>query len=315
MINLLAALLLSFPLTEGVNDDKPVKQDKVVYLYPEGQGVDKGIVEDGVTVTLGPVSDNGNHGPERIDEVGKTYDIGDKARMELYFPENPNGLMVIVCPGGSYAYVGAVVEGYCVAEWLLSQGCTVGVMFYRPPCGIKEIPLADVHNAMRYCRHHAVEWGVRKIGVMGSSAGGHLAASAAVMFKDEITRPDFSILLYPVITMEGESAHLASRKNLLGEEPSAKDIKKYSLHRQVSKDTPETFIALSADDNRVPMQHSMEYFSALRVHDVRAQMHVYPRGGHGWGFGHPPYSKRDKLGTYRHTFESALSRFLSEQMK
>ena len=311
----LLAILLAFPLTDGVNDDKPIKQDKVVYLYPEGQSADKGIVENGVAVTLGPIADNGKCEPERFDAAGKTYEVGDKARMELYFPEKPNGLLVIVCPGGSYAYVSAVNEGYCAAEWLLKQGCTVCNLFYRPPCGNAEIPLTDVQNAMRYCRAHASEWGVDKIGVMGSSAGGHLAASAAVMYVDELTRPDFSILLYPVIMMEGDLAHRNSVKNLLGEAPSRKDLAKYSLQNRVNERTPETFVALSADDNRVAMQHGIAYFTALRAAGVKAQMHIYPIGGHGWGFGNPPYTKRDKLGAYRKAFRAALTQFLKDQLE
>lgn len=310
----LSCLLAGTPFTDGINDNKPVPQDKIVYLYPEGQGVDKGIEENGIKITSGPGADNGKRGPERTEASGKTYDVGDKARMEIYFPEKSNGLLIITCPGGSYAYVSAVNEGYCAAEWLLKQGCIVCNMFYRPPCGRKEIPLRDVQNALRYCRHYAAEWGVDKIGVMGSSAGGHLAASAAVMYEDGLTRPDFSILLYPVIMMEGEYAHGNSRKNLLGENVSRKDMERYSLQKRVSPDTPVTFIALSADDNRVSMHNSMEYFSALRENGVKSQMHIYPIGGHGWGFARPPYRKNDKLGDYRAVFEAALSRFIKDQV-
>ena len=126
------ALLMPVMMFAGVNDDKPIKQNKIVYLYPEGQGVDKGIVEDGVAITFGPGEDNGKHGPETVRPSGDVYDIGDSARMEIYFPENPNGLMIINCPGGAYWFVSEVNEGYCTVEWLLSQGIAVCLTDTRP---------------------------------------------------------------------------------------------------------------------------------------------------------------------------------------
>lgn len=311
----IVAVLLPLALNaDGVNDDKPIKQSKIVYLYPEGQAAGKGIVENGVEITLGPGEDNGKHGPETVKPVGMVYDIGDSARMEFYFAENPNGLMIINCPGGAYWFVAEVNEGYCTVEWLLSQGISVCNMFYRLPYGHKTVPLTDVQNAFRYCRYHAAEWGIDKIGVMGFSAGGHLAASASTLFVDDITRPDFSVLIYPVITMEPGITHQGSKENLIGHKWTAEDEEWYSLHRRVSNRTPVTFLGLSGNDTAVPIQNSIDYYYALRQHGITATMHIYPGGGHGWGFNHPPYRKGDGLGSYRDTFKADLAKFLKDQI-
>ena len=274
-----------------------------VYLYPQGQTVDMGIVENGAGVTLGPGEDNGLRGEEWVvGPTGNTYNIGDGARMDIYLPDNPNGLMVINCPGGAYLFVCSETEGRHTAEWLVSQGVTVCNLYYRVPNGHKEVPLRDVQNAFRYCRFHAADWGVRKIGVMGYSAGGHLAASASTLYVDEDTKPDFSILIYPVISMADDLTHRLSRKNLLGENPSEADMEHYSLQNRVNQYTPETFLALSADDPAVPIENSLVYFDALRRCGVKSTMHIYPEGGHGWGF--------DLLKNYLDTFESDLLAFL-----
>lgn len=303
---------------KGINDDKPIKQSKIVYLYPEGQNVDKGIVEDGVAITLGPGESNGKTGDETTNPsrwaYGNIYNIGDSARMEIYFPEKPNGLMVINCPGGAYWFVSEVNEGYCTVEYLLSQGVAVCNMFYRLPYGHKNVPLTDVQNAFRYCRYHASEWGIDKIGVMGFSAGGHLAASASTLFTDDVTRPDFSILFYPVISMEAGITHQGSKDNLLGTKPDRKDVEEWSLEYRVTQRTPVSYIALSADDGGVPIQNSLRYVEALRAKGVKTTLHMYPSGGHGWGFNHPPYTSRDGMAAYRSLVKEDLGRFLQDQI-
>ena len=144
---------------------------------------------------------NGLTGPETINESGHLINVSDLARMDLYFPENPNGQMVLVCPGGGYVKVSTFGEGQYVADWMLSKGITVAVLKYRLPAGHWNVPLEDVHNAFRYCRANAGKWSIRQIGVIGFSAGGHLAACASNLYVDAFTRPDFSILIYPVISL------------------------------------------------------------------------------------------------------------------
>ena len=290
------ALLMPVMMFAGVNDDKPIKQNKIVYLYPEGQGVDKGIVEDGVAITLGPGEDNGKHGPETVRPSGDVYDIGDSARMEIYFPENPNGLMIINCPGGAYWFVSEVNEGYCTVEWLLSQGIAVCNMFYRLPYGHKTVPLTDVQNAFRYCRYHAAEWGIDKIGVMGFSAGGHLVMSAGEYFGTNFLaryniepsvslRPDFVAPSYPVVTLSAPPVHKRSRLGLLGEWTVLKQEMRdsLSLEKHVKADTPPVFLLNCVDDPVVDYRNSELLDSALTARGIPHLYMQYKTGGHGFG--------------------------------
>ena len=282
----------------------------VVRLYPQGQGVDKGIVEDGVAVTFGPGESNGFTKPEEVNEFGNCSFVGDKARMEFYFPVNPNGQMVVVCPGGGYSSVCAVKEGRDVAKWMARRGITTCVVVYRLPNGHKEVPLTDVQNAFRYCRSHAEEWGIRQIGVMGFSAGGHLAAMASNMYVDEITRPDFSVLVYPVIDLDH---HKGTCEQLVGNSKKLK--KQYSMQYRVTAKTPRTFLALSQNDNVVDIHSSLWYYNALEDAGVKSEMYIFPGGGHGYGFLNEEIGGRtDKLGAYRPVFSSCLEMFLRNVM-
>ena len=293
----------------AVLDARVLEPNLSLALYPGGQNSDAGIVENGVQVTLGPLESNGWEG-SLVNTKGRpeVYDhVADGARMDIYLPENGNGQMVVVCPGGAYWNVCAKFEGYTVAEWLAERGIACCVLIYRLPNHHCEVPLRDVQNALRYCRHHAVQWGIRQIGVMGFSAGGHLAASASTLYTDAGTRPDFSVLIYPVITMDEEFTHKGSRDNLLppGSDSSLAD--RYSLEKRVTSDTPVTFIALSADDDIVPPENSIRYFRAMQAHGVPGELHIYSTGGHGWGF--PRYD--DHLTKEeREDFLRTLSRWL-----
>ena len=292
----------------------PLQPDLTVLLYPQGQAVDAGIVENGQQITLGPGEDNGLRGPEVVNPNGNIANIGDSARVDIYFPKNPNGLCIVNCPGGGYQIVSSINEGMCAAEWLTSQGVTVCSVNYRLPNFHRTVPLTDVQNAFRYCRAHAQEWGISKIGVMGYSAGGHLAATASTLYVDDVTHPDFSVLIYPVIDLTTLSiTHVGTRHGLLGEIPSEDLVDLYSPQKQVTPETPETFIALSAYDNVVPPVNSFMYFQALQAHNVPCQMHIYPIGGHGWGFYHEPYHP-DGLQQYREVFYTDLARFLQDQL-
>lgn len=293
------------------------KPAQTLYLYPEGQESEKGL--EGA---LGPGESNGCTSAEESDMNGHISYVGDKARVDLYFPTDPVGQMVVVCPGGGYWVVSTHNEGGFVADWLLEKGISVAVVTYRLPYGHWEVPLTDVQNVMRYCRSHAEEWGITQIGVMGYSAGGHLAACASTMYTDEITRPDFSVLIYPVITFEDNVTHDGTRTSLLGHERwEGTDMKeyhalveRYSVENRVDGNTPATFLAHSTDDTTVPVENSLRYYSSLVRHGVPAEMHIYPFGGHGWSFRSEKFlGKGNDVFKYaRSEFEASLERWLEE---
>lgn len=290
------------------------KADLTLKLYPEGQGVDKGIVENGKAITLGPLESNGLTGDNVVNpNSGNIANIGDGAFMDIYLPKNCNGQMIVVCPGGGYSNVSAANEGSRVADWCLKRDIAVCVVLYRMPNHHNKVPLTDVQNAFRYCRAHAAEWGVNKIGVMGFSAGGHLAASASTLFTDEITRPDFSILVYPVITLEEFVTHAGTRFYLLPERAGKREVDYYSLENQVTEKTPETIILLCADDFAVAPENSIRYYRAMQAHHVKGELHIFTRGGHGWGFTTNENAGRDGLGdAQRADFFNILDRWLKQ---
>lgn len=224
----------------------------------------------------------------------------------VYRPAKPNGMAIIMCPGGGYARLAMRHEGHDMAPWFTTQGITYIVLKYRMPNGHKEVPLSDAEQAIRIVRSHAGEWGIHpnRVGIMGASAGGHLAASLATLYSSDETRPDFQILFYPVISMVQGITHAGSRTNLLGENPSAELEQKYSLERQVSARTPQAFIMLSGDDGAVPPINGIGYYLALQDRKVPATMHVYPTGGHGWGF-------RDNF-TYKRQWTGELEKWLRD---
>lgn len=226
--------------------------------------------------------------------------------LTVYPAPHPNGMAIIMCPGGGYSGLAMNHEGHDMASWFNTQGITYAVLKYRMPNGHNEVPLSDAEQAIRMVREHAAEWSVnpQRVGVMGASAGGHLAASLATLYSSDNTRPDFQILFYPVISMQKGVTHGGSRKNLIGENPSQELEQKYSLERQVSPRTPQAFIMLSSDDDAVPPINGIGYFLALRDHKVPASLHAYPTGGHGWGF-------RDNF-TYKRQWTEELEKWLRE---
>ena len=205
-----------------------------------------------------------------------------EATLTIYPAKKPNGQAIIACPGGGYAGVATTHEGHDMATWFNTQGITYAVLHYRMPYGKHEIPLSDAHQAIRYMRKNAVQLGFNQLGIMGSSAGGHLASTAATHFDAE-TRPDFQILFYPVVTMT-EHTHQGSKDNLLGKNPSEELVKLYSNELQVTEQTPPAFIMHSSDDTIVPVQNTLNYYLSLCKHGVPASVHFYPIGGHGWGY-------------------------------
>lgn len=291
-----------------------VKPDLTLKLYPDGQSVDMGIVEDGRTLTLGPGESNGLEGGNVINpRNGNISNIGDDAFIDIYLPENCNGQMVVVCPGGGYENVSASNEGTRVADWCVKRGIAVCVVHYRLPNGHCTVPLTDVQNAFRYCRAKAPEWGIDQIGVMGFSAGGHLAASASTLYDDEVTRPDFAVLVYPVITFEEFVTNAVTRLNLVGPKAGKDKVEWYSLENRVSPDTPPTILLLSGDDKAVPPENSIRYYRAMLENGVPGELHIFSSGGHGWGFTTMENSGRDNLGNQREIFFDILSRWLESQ--
>jgi acetyl esterase/lipase len=213
--------------------------------------------------------------------------------------DKANGAAVIICPGGGYSYLVINREGTDVAEEFVKKGVTAFVLKYRLPSDVimtdKSIgPLQDVQQAIKIVRERAADWNINvsKIGVMGFSAGGHLASSAATHFNRPVIenknntslRPDFSILVYPVISFSDSLAHKGSRRALLGKDTaSAERVQYYSNEKQVSSTTPPAFLLHAGDDKVVLVNNSISYYQSLIRFGVKAELMIYPNGGHGFG--------------------------------
>ena len=220
-------------------------------------------------------------------EAIRASDFTRDPAITVYIPQNPNGKAIIMCPGGGYGWLAMGHEGHDMAQWFNNQGITYVVLKYRLPQGDFNIPLKDAEQAIRLVRMNSAKWGIdsSKVGIMGASAGGHLASTLATHYSSKETRPDFQVLFYPVRTMDPAYTHGGSRENLLGSSPSKELQDRFSNELQVTPDTPKAFIMLSSDDGAVPVKNSINYYSALLGNNVRASMHAYPDGGHGWGYG------------------------------
>ena len=219
--------------------------------------------------------------------------------LTVFKPDKPNGKAVIICPGGGYAILAIDKEGTRVAEEFNKWGVTAFVLKYRLPDDTINIdkslaPLQDVQQAIRYVRNNAKELGVdrNKIGIMGFSAGGHLASTAATHFNIKAdaanndttsVRPDFAILIYPVITFDSTFGHKGSRNNLVGANASKEKIDLYSNELQVTANTPPSFLIHASDDATVPVENSIRFYQACIKNKIPAEMHIYPKGGHGFG--------------------------------
>jgi acetyl esterase/lipase len=211
----------------------------------------------------------------------------------VHLAEKPNGAGVVICPGGGYGGLVTGAEGHGIAKWLNGHGVAGIVLEYRLPAGRSFVPLLDAQRAIRTVRTNAKEWHLdpAKIGIIGFSAGGHLASTATTHFDngdsaaadaiDRVScRPDFAILVYPVVTM-GEKTHQGSKKNLLGSEPSEKMIELFSNEKQVTDKTPPMFLAHAKDDGPVPPENSRMLYAALQAHKVPSEYLELPSGGHG----------------------------------
>jgi acetyl esterase/lipase len=236
--------------------------------------------QKGTTMELWPKGAPNDNGDEK-----------DKAELTVYLPDakKATGRAIVCLPGGGYTHLAMDHEGHQWATFFNNQGIAFIVVKYRMPHGNREIPIADAEEAIKMVRQHAVDWHIdrKDVGIMGFSAGGHLASTIATHSKGEAA-PDFQILFYPVITMDPAFTHKGSHDSFLGTDLSKKDQKKlefeYSNDLQVNRTTPRAFIALSDDDHAVPAANGFNYYNECYRHDVPASLHIYPTGGHGWGY-------------------------------
>lgn len=218
-----------------------------------------------------------------------------------YLPSNPNGTAILVFPGGSYAGLASAHEGRAIAQEFNKIGVTAFVVKYRLPSDSIMVnktigPLQDAQRAIQLVRQRAAEWHIQlnKVGIIGFSAGGHLASTLDTHFdkvvidnKDNINlRPDFAMLIYPVISF-GPVAHAYSRENLIGKNPSAETLELYSNEKQVTANTPPTFLVHAEDDDAVPVQNSILFYEAMIQHKVKGELHIMQAGGHGFGLNNP----------------------------
>jgi len=206
----------------------------------------------------------------------------------VYYPaikEKANGTAVLICPGGGYSGVAFNHEGIAFAKWFNELGVSAFVLYYRMPNGHTTIPLTDAQTALKIIHKRAKEWNINesKIGIMGFSAGGHLASTVGTHFKTKNERPAFMILGYPVVTMKKELTHGGSRKNLIGANPTIKIENLYSNELQVTTKTPPTFIVHATDDNVVPVENSIQMYKALQDKKIVAELDTFAVGGHGFG--------------------------------
>ena len=232
-------------------------------------------------------------------EVSNYIKVTDPT-LSVFLPaaEKATGIAVLICPGGGYGGLAFSHEGFAIARWLNVNGIAGIVLKYRLPSDLimkdKSIgPLQDAQEALRTIRRNAPAWKINqnKVGVIGFSAGGHLASTLSTHYTSKVyaikdttsARPDFSILIYPVISFDASITHSGSRKNLIGDNPSEDAIKLYSNELQITENTPPAFLVHSADDKVVPAKNSIIYFEGLQKNNISAELHIFQKGGHGYG--------------------------------
>jgi acetyl esterase/lipase len=213
-------------------------------------------------------------------------------------PSKASGAAVLICPGGGYGTLAFDHEGNAIAAWLNDNGIAGIILKYRLPSDRimtdKSIgPLQDAQEAMRVIRRNATEWKIdpKRVGVIGFSAGGHLASTISTHYADKVydvkdnisARPDFSLLIYPVISMDTTITHRGSRNNLIGIDPTERNVLRFSNEKQITSDTPPAFLVHSSDDNAVPVMNSIGYYMGLQKKKIPAELHIFQKGGHGYG--------------------------------
>lgn len=240
----------------------------------------------------------------QIEQMGNGYPVRYNNVTEptitvfLPSPEKNTGTAVLICPGGGYGTLAFDHEGYQIAKWFNENGIAGIILKYRLPSDriMKDKtngPLQDAQEGLRIVRRNALKWNIdpKKIGVMGFSAGGHLASTLSTHYGDNVyqakdttsARPDFSILIYPVVTFDASFTHMGSRNNLIGKEPSNEMIRHFSNELQVNAGTPPAILVHSADDKTVPVRNSIDYYNNLVKYGIPSELHVFQKGGHGYG--------------------------------
>jgi acetyl esterase/lipase len=274
-------IFLSFLMAISI---KTYAQKDSLLLYPEGvPGAKATKITEKIT---------------RGDGISRVSDVTQPVLYIYQTKENPTGSSVIICPGGGYGILAIDHEGYDIAKWFNERGISAFVLKYRLPKDTlmenKEIrPLQDAQQAIRIVRKNAAKYKIdaSKLGIMGFSAGGHLAATVATHFDKQVgeitdpsisVRPDFALLIYPVISFSDKFGHIGSRDNLIGKNPSTTKIDEYSNEKHVTPETPPTFL-ISTSDDFVNVENSLHFLSALKANKVPAELHVYEKGGHGYG--------------------------------
>jgi acetyl esterase/lipase len=232
------------------------------------------------------------------DAVAASVEVKEKTpNLTIFLPENPTGEAVVICPGGGYGGLAINHEGYDVAKRFNENGIAAFVLKYRLPNSKISTkphlsPIQDLQKAIDIVRNRAAEWKIdqNKVGVIGFSAGGHLASTAGTHFDRQYIqsesgnlRPDFMILIYPVITSDTTFTHSGSMKNLLGENPPAELLKEFSNEKQITKATPPAFLVHSTDDKVVSVKNSIVFAEELAKNSILFEMHIFPKGGHGYG--------------------------------
>jgi acetyl esterase/lipase len=261
-------------------------QPSIIKLWPDGV---PGSITNGAYVEKETMA---NGMPSRYEKV-----TDPTLTVFLPAPEKATGTAVLICPGGGYGVLAFDHEGYQIARWLNDNGIAGIILKYRLPSDLimkdKRIgPLQDAQEGIRFIRRKAAEWHINphKIGVIGFSAGGHLASTISTHYAEKVydsdttsARPDFSLLIYPVITFNETFTHMGSRTNLISKDAGAEDVMRFSNELQVNEKTPPAFLVHSADDKVVPVKNSMEYYSNLVKYNIPSELHVFQKGGHGYG--------------------------------
>jgi acetyl esterase/lipase len=248
-----------------------------------------------------------NQNDNKVEEENQVTDklritAVDKPMIDVYLPSKSyaTGEAVIICPGGGYKILAYNYEGTDIAKWLNTNGIAGIVLKYRLPFTANNIegrlsPFLDAQRAIRLTRFYAKEWGIDpdKVGIMGFSAGGHVASTLGTHYIDDFfvndkidsinCRPDFMVLMYPVITFKEPFLHLGSRTYLSGENPDSSLINYYSNELHITKNTPPTFLVHAYDDKGVPVENSLMFYNNLRKHEVTGELHIFQEGGHGFG--------------------------------